>query len=203
MLSLAGALEARDDETEVHALRVSLYAERLAEELGIRDPEQLQRIRWGALLHDVGKIGLPDSVLRKPGPLTPEEWVLVRRHPQIGYELIRRLAFLGDAREIVRCHHEHFDGTGYPRHLRGEQIPLGARIFAVVDAFDAITSDRPYRPARSCREAQVEIRRVSGSQLDPAVVAAFSNIERPDWEDLRRRAEAGFYSRFRTGRATG
>ncbi len=203
MLSLAGALEARDDETEVHALRVSLYAERLAEELGIHDPEQLQRIRWGALLHDVGKIGLPDTVLRKPGPLTPEEWGLVHLHPKIGYELIRRLAFLGDAREIVRCHHEHFDGSGYPRHLKGEEIPLGARIFAVVDAFDAITSDRPYRPARSCREAQVEIRRVAGSQLDPAVVAAFSNIPRPDWEDLRRRAEAGFYSRFRTGRATG
>ncbi len=203
MLTLAAALEARDAETLEHALRVSLYAERLAGELGVLDPQQLERIRWGALLHDVGKIGLPDTVLRKPGPLTPEEWGLVHLHPKIGYELIRRLAFLGDAREIVRCHHEHFDGSGYPRHLKGEEIPLGARIFAVVDAFDAITSDRPYRPARSCREAQVEIRRVAGSQLDPAVVAAFSNIPRPDWEDLRRRAEAGFYSRFRTGRATG
>ncbi len=197
MLSLAAALEARDDETETHALRVSIYSERLAEQLRVDAPETLQRLRWGALLHDVGKIGLPDAVLRKPGPLTPEEWRLVRRHPEIGHELVRRLDFLGDALNIVRFHHERYDGGGYPRGLRGEEIPLGARIFAVVDTFDAITSDRPYRRRRSYREALEEIRRAAGGQLDPTVVAAFGRVPPQEWEELRRRAEAGFFSRFR------
>ena len=132
MLAMAAALEARDDETQEHALRVALYAERLARELGVDDPEELQRLRWGALLHDVGKIGLSDAVLRKPGPLTGEEGREVRRHPEIAYRLVAHLDFLGDARQIVLSHHERWDGHGYPRGLREEEIPLPTRIFSVV-----------------------------------------------------------------------
>ncbi len=199
MLSLAAALEARDDETQVHALRVALYAERLAWEMEIRDPEELQRIYWGALLHDVGKIGLSDAVLRKAGPLTQEEWRQVRLHPRIGYGIISRLDFLGDGRRIVLSHHERFDGSGYPEGLRGHQIPVGARIFAAVDTFDAICADRPYSRARTYQEAWAEIRRVAGTQLDPDVAVAFGRIGREEWEKLRRRAETDFpLRRFRS-----
>jgi HD-GYP domain-containing protein (c-di-GMP phosphodiesterase class II) len=150
----------------------------------------------------VGKIGLPDAVLRKPGSLKPEEWLLVRQHPEIGRELVRRLDFLGDAAAIVLSHHERYDGGGYPEGLSGEEIPLGARIFAVVDTFDAVTSDRPYRRRRSYREAAEEIRCAAGSQLDPSVVAAFFRVPPGEWEELRRRAEDGFFSRFRHRRRT-
>ncbi len=200
MLTLAAAREARDAETLEHALRVSLYAERLAEELGVLDPEQLERIRWGALLHDVGKIGLPDEVLKQAGKLNAAAWRVVRRHPGTGYELIRRLEFLGEARQVVLAHHERFDGTGYPRGLRGEAIPLGARIFAVVDTLDAITSDRPYRPAADYLRAAAEIRQGAGTQLDPAAGAAFERIREEQWTRLRRRARQGFFSRLRPRR---
>ncbi len=203
LLSMAAALEARDYETQAHARRVAMYAQRLAEECGVCDSEQVQYIRWGALLHDVGKIGLPDAVLQKPGPLNSAEWRQVHRHPEIGYGLVRGLEFLGLAREIVLHHHEHFDGAGYPGGLQGEAIPFGARIFAVADAFDAMTSDRPYRRACSFGEAREELRRSAGTQLDPGMVDAFCRIPRREWEELRRQAEAGFFFRFRTAGAAG
>ncbi len=201
MLAMAASLEARDDETQEHALRVALSAERLAAPMGISDPEELQRLRWGALLHDVGKIGLPDGVLKKPGPLTREEWRLVHQHPLTGFELVRRLDFLGDARQIVLSHHERWDGHGYPQGLREEEIPLAARIFAVADSFDAITSNRPYRTARDYEAAREELDQGAGSQFDPRVVEAFLTISRTEWEELRRQAAAG--SRFRRAYAAG
>ncbi len=196
LLTLTRALEGRDDETQAHARRVALYTQRLAEEVGVRDPEEAQFLRWGALLHDVGKIGLSDAVLRKPGPLTPEEWREVIRHPRTGYHLLADLEFLGGAREIVLAHHERWDGSGYPGGLRGRAIPLGARIFTVVDAFDAMTSDRPYRRAVSVAAAASELRRAAGTQFDPDVVDAFGRIGEGEWENLRRQAEAGFFSPF-------
>ncbi|MDA8064409.1 MAG: HD domain-containing protein [Thermaerobacter sp.] len=195
MLAMAASLEARDDETQEHALRVALYAERLAREMGIDDPEELQRLRWGALLHDVGKMGLSDAVLRKPGPLSRDEWQEARRHPETGYRLVGRLEFLGEAREIIRCHHERWDGQGYPRGLRGEDIPLPARIFSVVDSFDAITSDRPYRAARGFEEAWEELDRGAGGQFDPRVVQAFRRVDPAQWEELRRQAAGGWRRR--------
>jgi putative two-component system response regulator len=134
----------------------------------------------GALLHDVGKIGVRDFVLHKPGRLTDEEWQEMRRHPVIGFEMLKDIAFLSGAAAIVRSHHEHFNGGGYPEGLSGQQIPLGARVFAVVDALDAMTSDRPYRKAMPWEEAKEEILRHSGSQFDPAVVEAFL-VTFDDW----------------------
>jgi putative nucleotidyltransferase with HDIG domain len=172
--ALVNALDARDQETKGHSIRVSNYMMEIARQLGIREGTQdwldMQR---GSLLHDVGKIGVIDSILLKPGKLTPEEWEQMRRHPEIGYEMLRQVRFLQGAAEIILAHHERWDGNGYPRGLGGEDIPLGARIFPVVDTFDAITSDRPYRKAKSSLEAMNEILRCSGSQFDPLVVEAF------------------------------
>ena len=127
----------------------------------------------GALLHDVGKIGVPDYILHKPGPLTPEEWDEMKRHPDIGNEMLKDIAFLSGAAAIVHAHHERFDGKGYPNGLTGEEMPLGARIFNVADAFDAMTTDRPYRKALSVAEAREEVLRNSGTQFDPEVVQSF------------------------------
>jgi putative nucleotidyltransferase with HDIG domain len=175
--ALVTALDARDSETHGHSQRVADVALAMAEEMGIeRDTEVWQKLQWGALLHDVGKIGVPDHILRKPGELSEEEWQTMKEHPGAGYEIVRRVEFLGSAAEVVHAHHERFDGSGYPRNLRGEEIPLGARIFAVADAFDAMTSDRPYRPARAPEQALAEILRNSGSQFDPSVVKAFLSV---------------------------
>jgi cyclic di-GMP phosphodiesterase len=149
--------------------------------------EDLYHLELGALLHDIGKIGIPRNVLLKPGPLTDEEWRVMRLHPAIGYSILAAFPELRWEAELVYCHHERYDGLGYPRGLTGEAIPLGARIFSIVDTFDAITSDRPYRAAQSIDVACSEIRKASGSQFDPALVEIFMKIPRQDLEDIRGR----------------
>jgi len=166
------ALDLRDKETEGHTQRVTELTLRLARALGING-EALLHIRRGALLHDIGKMGVPDSILLKPGPLSEEEWAIMRRHPQMAYEMLSRIEYLQPALDIPYCHHEKWDGTGYPRGLKGEAIPLAARIFAVVDVWDALTSDRPYRPAWSRERALAYIKEQSGKHFDPRVVEAF------------------------------
>jgi response regulator RpfG family c-di-GMP phosphodiesterase len=173
--ALATALELRAAEIEGHAQRVSLYTVAAARRLGVASDE-LEQLRWGAILHDVGMIGVPDSILMKPGQLHSEEWALVRAHPEHGARLLQHIPGLGAALAIVRFHHERFDGAGYPLGLRGTAIPLGARIFAVADALDAITTDRPYRPTRTWEQARVEILQGRGSHFDPTVVDAFLEI---------------------------
>ena len=138
-----------------------------------------------AFLHDIGKMAIPDIILRKPGPLNDDEKQVMRRHCQIGYDMLIRIPFLRDAAEIVLAHQEFFDGTGYPRGLRGEQIPLGARIFTIADSLDAMISDRPYRRALPIAHAREEIRRCAGTQFDPKVVDVFLSIPEQHWMDLR------------------
>lgn len=169
------ALDLRDKETEGHTQRVAEMTIRLAEAIGMSD-EELVHLRRGALLHDIGKMGVPDSILLKPGKLTDEEWEIMRKHPVYAYELIYPIAFLRNAVDIPYCHHEKWDGTGYPRGLKGEQIPLAARIFAVMDVWDALRSDRPYRPAWPEEETLEHIRAMSGSHFDPKVVDVFLKI---------------------------
>jgi len=181
---LIAALDYRDAETQWHSRRVSLYARRLAEALGMGEPE-VTVIEHGALLHDIGKIGVRDLVLLKPGPLTSEEWNEMRRHPELGWALLQRVDYLRPASAIVLQHQEKWDGSGYPKRLRGEEIVIGARIFHVVDTLDAITSDRPYRRSRPFSEARAEISRCRGSQFDPVVVDAFLAVPQEDWERIR------------------
>jgi putative nucleotidyltransferase with HDIG domain len=178
------AADARDHETTGHSFRVALYAMALARSLGL-PAEQLKAIEWGALLHDVGKMAVPDGVLRKPGPLTANEWHIMKQHPTWGFDMLAEVSFLQPAAiEIVYSHHERWDGQGYPRGLGGEQIPLAARVFAVVDTYDAITSDRPYRRARGHAAAIAELHRVSGEQLDPAMVEAFTGLSELELRQL-------------------
>jgi len=181
---LIAALDYRDAETQWHSRRVSLYARRLAEALGLVEPE-LTVIEHGALLHDIGKIGVRDLVLLKPGPLTNEEWTEMRRHPELGWALLQRVDYLRPASAIVLQHQEKWDGSGYPKRLKGEEIVIGARIFHVVDTLDAITSDRPYRRSRPFVEAREEIVRCRGTQFDPTVVDAFLAVPPEDWERIR------------------
>lgn len=166
------ALDLRDHETEGHSRRVTEMTERLAIALGVPNAE-LAHIRRGALLHDIGKMGIPDAILRKPGPLDAEEWALMRRHPGLAYELLAPISYLQPALAIPYCHHEKWDGSGYPRGLAGPAIPLAARIFAVVDVWDALSNDRPYRTAAPPAEVYHYIATQSGSHFDPAVVTAF------------------------------
>lgn len=175
LLALVRALDAREHETSDHSQRVVKYTEVIAERLSLRGPE-LEEIGRGALLHDIGKIGVPDAVLLKPAKLTQEEWKEMRRHPDIGYDMIRSIEFLNTPAAIVLSHQERFDGRGYPRGLRGEGIHIGARIFAVADTLDAMTSDRPYRKGTTFENAVDEIDRCAGSQFDPEVVRAFLDI---------------------------
>jgi cyclic di-GMP phosphodiesterase len=182
--ALGGALDAKDAETEGHCQRVTAITILIARTMGVeKDP--LRHIARGAFLHDIGKMGIPDQVLRKPGPLDDEEKTLMRRHCDIGYTVLKKIPFLHEAAEIVLAHQEFFDGTGYPRGLKGEEIPLGARIFAVADTVDAMTSDRPYRKAMPMSAARAEVQKYSGIQFDPRVVTAF--LSKPDefWVEVR------------------
>jgi putative two-component system response regulator len=169
------ALDLRDKETEGHSQRVTELTMRLASAFGFSD-EELMHIRRGALLHDLGKIGVPDSILHKPAKLSDEEWVVMRKHTQFAYDMLQDVEYLRPALEIPYCHHEKWDGTGYPRGLKGEQIPLSARIFAIADVWDALTSDRPYRPAWKKEEALEFIRVESGKHFDPQVVDLFFKV---------------------------
>ncbi|HKI00273.1 MAG TPA: HD domain-containing phosphohydrolase [Candidatus Sulfotelmatobacter sp.] len=186
---LGEALDYKDHETQGHSQRVTAYTMAIASRMGI-PKEQIETIAHGAFLHDIGKMAIPDNILNKPGKLTPDEVTIMREHCYLGYKLVQKIPVLKEASEIVYSHQESFDGTGYPRRLKGEEIPLGARIFSVADTLDAITSDRAYRRAQSLGAARAEIQRCSGTQFDPEVVEAF--LEMPDsiWEDLRRDIDA-------------
>ncbi len=175
LLALVTALDAREHETSDHSQRVVEYTTAIAARMSIKGAE-LEEIGRGALLHDIGKIGVPDAVLLKPGKLTPDEWVEMRKHPDIGFNMISPIPFLTVPAQIVLSHQERFDGEGYPRKLRREEIHIGARIFAVADTLDAMTSDRPYRKGTSFANAVSEIARCGGTQFDPEVVKAFLDI---------------------------
>jgi putative nucleotidyltransferase with HDIG domain len=173
--ALVAALDAREHETGDHSQRVVRFTLAIADRMGAqRDREHVAR---GALLHDIGKLGVPDAILLKSGPLTPEEWIEMRRHPQIGWNIIRAIPFLHTASELVLSHHERWDGGGYPNGLKGEQIPLGSRIFMIADTLDAMMSDRPYRKRTTLAAARKEIARCAGTQFDPRCVEAFLAIE--------------------------
>lgn len=169
------AMDLRDRETKGHTQRVTDLTLRLAETMGIK-PEDRVHIRRGALLHDIGKLGVPDQILLKPGQLTEDEWVVMRQHPSYAYDMLLPIAYLRDALEIPYCHHEKWDGTGYPRGLQGEQIPLSARLFAVVDVWDALRSDRPYRGKWSANRTRKYIIEQSGMHFDPSVVDVFLGL---------------------------
>jgi putative nucleotidyltransferase with HDIG domain len=182
--ALVAALDSRDTDTQDHSLRVAQFTYVLAENMGVREPE-LSQMRWGALLHDIGKIGIPDAILRKPGKLVHAEFEIMKKHPEKGFRILEIIRFLEMAREIVLAHQEKFDGSGYPNGKRAGEIPLGARIFAVVDTYDAMTSNRPYRKALPYESARAELLQHSGAQFDPQVVEAFCAIPPERWEQER------------------
>jgi putative nucleotidyltransferase with HDIG domain len=194
--ALGDALDLKDSETEGHSKRVTAYTIALARAMGIK-PAEIKVIARGAFLHDIGKMAIPDEILRKPGALTQEEQDVMREHCTRGYHILRKIPFLSEAAEIVFAHQEKFDGTGYPNGLHGGEIPIGARIFAVADTLDAITSDRPYRRARTFDVAREEILRCSGTQFDPAVVEVFLKIPNELWHELRTEI-TGRHMRFST-----
>jgi len=189
--ALGGALDLKDAETEGHCKRVTAFTLAIAKALNV-DVAQLPEIARGAFLHDIGKMAVPDQILRKPGQLTPEEQEIMRTHCAIGYEMLSRVPFLRDVAKIVLAHQERYDGTGYPNGLNGEDIPLGARIFAVADTLDAMTSDRPYRRALSLEQAKAEIARCSGTQFDPKIAAAFLSLPDSTWKERRASAIGPF-----------
>lgn len=185
---LVAALDLRDSDTRWHSKRVSLYSRRIAKALGIKG-EELNQIERGALLHDIGKIGIKDAILLKPGRLTKEEWEEMKRHPEMGYRLLEGSDFLEHERIIVLHHQERYDGKGYPQGLKGKEIDIGARIFAIADTFDAMTSDRPYRKSLPFKIAREEIIRCSGTQFDPRIVEAFLTVPPNEWREIRERLE--------------
>src|SRR5499425_2986893 len=182
--ALGSALDLKDAETEGHCQRVTAFTISIAKAVPVPLP-YLPVLARAAFLHDIGKMAVPDSILRKPGPLNDDEKKIMRTHCDIGYNMLTKIPFLRDAAEIVLAHQEFFDGTGYPRRLRGEQIPLGARIFSVADALDAMISDRPYRRALPMSHARDEIRRCAGTQFDPKIVEVFLSIPDDHWRELR------------------
>lgn len=185
--ALTSALETRDSETHGHSERVVSYSLRLGREYGLNS-EEMKSLEFGSLLHDIGKIGVPDAILRKPAKLTEEEWERMREHPLHGQQILRGIEFLQGAARVVAQHHEKWDGTGYPIGLSREEIDVCARIFAVADAFDAITSDRVYRRGKSFEAAAQELDDWAGRQFDPKVVDAFHRVPKEDWEELHRRS---------------
>jgi putative nucleotidyltransferase with HDIG domain len=187
--ALGDALDLKDAETEGHSKRVTAFTIAIARQLDLPQ-ERVRIIARGAFLHDVGKMAIPDAILRKPGRLSPEEQEIMRQHAALGYQLLRNIPFLQEAAEIVYSHQERYDGSGYPRGLKGDQIPLGARIFAIADTFDAMTSDRPYRAAQSISSGRREIERHAGKQFDPEIVKVFLSVQESLWQDLRHEIEA-------------
>jgi len=186
--AMGDALDLRDEETEGHSRRVTAYTIALAQAMGV-EAEELRIIARGAFLHDIGKIATPDNILLKPGRLNDEEMAIMKQHCERGYEMVRKIPFLREAAEIVYAHQERFDGNGYPRGLRGEDIPLGARIFAIADSLDAMTSDRPYRKGTTFAAATEEVVRCVGRQFDPRIVEVFLAIPGETWAALRAEAE--------------
>ncbi|MBO8155667.1 MAG: HD domain-containing protein [Bacillaceae bacterium] len=182
--ALSAALDLRDNETKGHCLRVTAYTVHLARKMGVK-ADKLIHIARGALLHDIGKIGIPDHILLKPGPLNDEEWEIMKQHVVIGADMLESIDFLKHAMPIIKYHHERWDGKGYVHQLKGEEIPLEARIFALCDTYDAITSDRPYRKGKSHEEAVEEIRSCSGTQFDPKVVDVFLTISKEEWTNVK------------------
>jgi putative nucleotidyltransferase with HDIG domain len=183
--ALGAAIDLRDNETAGHSQRVCRYSLEIAREMGWSD-KQLGSLARGAYLHDIGKLGIPDGILLKAGPLTADERRIMQRHAQIGFDLVRDIPFLADAAEIILTHHERYDGAGYPRGLKGEEILLSARIFSIADTLDAITSDRPYRRASSFQSARETIRHLGGSQFDPQALKVFLSIPEEVWPTIAR-----------------
>ena len=185
--ALGAAIDLRDGQTAGHSRRVALYSIQMLTRLKAT-PSQFKTLVTGAWLHDIGKLATPDAILLKPGPLTNHERTIMQDHVIIGYEMIKRIPFLAKAAEIILTHHERWDGSGYPRGLKGLHIPLSARIFAVADSFDAMTSNRPYRSALPQQEAQKRIQRMAGIQFDPQIVSAFVNISSEILDSIRERS---------------
>lgn len=190
LLGLVSALDLREHNTRLHSQRVREYTELLANRYGV-DKKMQREIGFGALLHDVGKIAVPDLILLKPGKLSDEEWHEMRKHPEAGYRIVKRIGFLKEAAEIVHAHHERYDGNGYPRGLKGDEIPLGARLFMVADVFDALTSQRPYKSTLSFEDAAKEILNQKGSQFDPSVVTTFLAISPEELQLISERYQDG------------
>jgi response regulator RpfG family c-di-GMP phosphodiesterase len=185
LVALSKALDSRDADSEGHSLRVTVYTKQLAQRLRLPD-SGIRVIEQGVLLHDIGKIAIPDELLRNPGDLAGREWLLMRKHPEIGYRILSRIKFLRGAAEVVLHHHECYDGNGYPQGLKGDQIHLGARLFAVTDVLDDLTSNCRFHPAMSFEAAAAEIERMSGAQLDPEIVREFLKVPVSGWRGLRR-----------------
>jgi len=189
---LGDALELKEGQTEAHSRRVTAFAIAIARAMGIPpESREMRVIARGAFLHDIGKMAIPDTILRKPGPLTPEEVEVMRQHPYHGYQMLKMIPFLQEAAEIVHAHHERFDGRGYPRGSKGRDIPLGARITAIANTLDAITSDLPYRRAQSVQAARREIEAEAGQQFDPEIVKVFLSMSPSVWEELRKQIMRG------------
>src|ERR1700674_555719 len=190
--ALGGALDLKDAETEGHSRRVTAFTIAIARAMGL-PREQINTIARGAFLHDIGKLAIPDAILRKPGKLDPDEVTIMREHAYRGYQMLKKIPFLAEAAEIVYSHQEKYDGTGYPRGLKGKEIPLGARLFSVADTLDAMTSDRPYRAAQTLTAARPEIELFSGRQFDPEVVKMFLSMPENIWPDLRKEIDAQIF----------